>query len=221
VTNWYRVRSRLGGEAFDPLPWWRRVGQPVLATWDTRSRSVPNRDSAGALRDALGAGPNRDRTFEWAPGGASMDDVTRWLRPHLAANPRPVVRTPLPPRNGGETPVRISDASLVTSPLVQFAWLLLPGLALGWLAARRGRAVAVAALVDLAALAAIAGGVAVVISAGGSGVAKLSGVPVFFALAWLLLAAGALLAFRLARGGSTAAAVASAAWLGLALFWLV
>jgi hypothetical protein len=221
VTNWFRVKSRIDDDTPDPETSWRRVSQPVFAAWDTRSRTVPNRESAAALCDALAAGTNSDRTFESAPGGVSMDDATRWLGPRLAGTSAPRVQTPLPPANGDVRPVEIRDASALTSPIVQLAWLLLPAVALAFLAARQGRTVTAAALVALGALAAIAAGVALVVSADGEGVAKVAGTPLPFALAWLLIAAGVVLTVRLVQRRTAAAAVASAAWLGLALFWLV
>jgi hypothetical protein len=231
------------------------VAQPVFAAWGTRDTYIPVRASAAALRDALAAGPNRDRTFRsfdathagaavyrrgdpvFAPG--FLEESSRWLGTRLGATKAtPRVSTPLPPADGGPQPVDVAKASFATAPATQAIWLVLPALllALGALAARRratpqppataaaahpGRLIAAVAVADAAALAAIAAGVADALSSGGRGVAHVAGIPWLFALAFVLAAVGLLLTIGLARARIWLAVAGSAAWLGLALFWLL
>jgi dienelactone hydrolase len=157
VRKWLALRARGHADLrFNAAPTWRRVRQPVLAIWGTRDRFSPIRANAAALRDALAAGPNRDRTFRWfdathagaavyrggrpvfAPG--FLEETTRWLVSRLGgARPAPGVRTPLPPANGGPEPAGRTKASFATAPATQVAWMLVPALLLLGSAAARGR----------------------------------------------------------------------------------
>jgi dienelactone hydrolase/lysophospholipase L1-like esterase len=164
VHTWLALRARTDADLrFHAVPVWRRVMQPVLAIWGTRDRFSPIRANAAALRDALTAGPNRDRTFRWfdathagaaayrngrpvfAPG--FLEDTTRWLTSRLGATkPTPAVRTPLPPANGGPQPVGVTNASFAAAPVPQAIWLVMPALMLlAWSFAARRRAAAAAA----------------------------------------------------------------------------
>ncbi|MEA2493824.1 MAG: uncharacterized protein QOJ29_1735, partial [Thermoleophilaceae bacterium] len=223
VTNWLRLRAR--GDQADPARAWRQVAQPVLAIWGTEDDQVPIRASAEALRGALEAAPNKDRTFRWfvtghagtAPG--LLEETARWLGLHLGAKrARPLVRASLPPTNGRPDPVDVTNASALYSAPIQIAWLLLPALLLGF--AARTRVAIAPAIAALACTAAIAGGIAMALHSDGR-IATVVGTPWPFALAFAF--AGALAAVTIAYVGRRAfvPAVASAVWLALALFWLL
>ena len=242
VSRYYSVASDAGSGdlGFDPAPFWRRVGQPVLAVWSGADPVVPAHDSAAALRDALAGGRvNRTREFRVFPGATHSLGVAAeggrpgsapgfkeltatWLRDHLGRPATaPLVSTPLPPAaEVSASPVQ--DASLLERWPVQLAWLLLP--AVGFLLTRRARwPVLAAAGIDLLALAAIALAVAAIVDDGGKGVTAAAGVPVLVLVAWLLTLGGVGVTAVLARSGrlSRPALAASGAWLLLAAFWLV
>jgi dienelactone hydrolase len=268
VSTYYSVASEVDDDLdFQPSPLWRRVSQPVLAVWGGEDRSVPARASAAALASALERGSNEDRAFHSFPGAAhnlgvaseggrlgtaaGFDKLSAdWLRAHLGTKrPPPTVSTPLPP--GDPTPVRdVAQASLLDSPPVQIAWLLLPALGLGLVALRawrRHRAAgadedderpparawwwpaAVVAL-DLLALLALAYAVSDIISVGGEGVSAVAGTPVAVLVAWVLTAGAAAatvaFAWRARRNSSVSAlpvkglCAVSATWVLLASYWL-
>ncbi len=182
-----------------------------------------------------------------APGFKEL--AASWMRDHLAPGRRaarsaqsaePLVSTPLPPDSGPRV-MAVQRASLLERWPVQLAWLVLPALALLLVALRAWRRrrklgpddgpawwwLAGVAALDLLALGALAVAVVSIVADGGEGVAAVAGVPTVLVVAWLLTAAGiaatALLARRAPSLRSPAAgvALASSAWLLLALYWLL
>jgi lysophospholipase L1-like esterase len=147
VSTWLRTRSR--GDDL-PASSWQAVRRPVLAIWRTRDRQMPIRASADALKQALVAAGNHDRTFRWfegrggyAPG--QLEETARWLGLHLGAKRAlPVIHDELPPANPGPEMADVANASALYAPPVQFVWLLAPALMLGLAASRMRRASAVA-----------------------------------------------------------------------------
>jgi hypothetical protein len=198
---------------------------------------VPIQASAEQLRDALADGSNRDRSFRWfaaTHGGAVayrdkqpvfapglLEESGRWLGLHLGAKRAvAVVRTPLPPSNGGPEPADVTNASALLTPPVQVLWLLAPAVLLGIALTRGMRPVGIAAS-GLGALAAIAFGVARALDTGGRGLASVAGLPWPFALAFVLAGICIGLSARLALRRQWLPAAAGGLWAGLALFWLL
>jgi lysophospholipase L1-like esterase len=226
VTTWLRTRGR--GHA-RPASDWQAVRKPVLAIWRTRDVQMPIRPSADALKQALVAAGNHDRTFRWfegfggyAPG--QLEETARWLGLHLGAKrARPVIHDELPPANPGPEVADVANASALYSPPVQALWLLAPALTLG-LAALRMRASARLAIAALAAgiacAACIGAGVAMALHAD-EAIEQLGGTPWPFALAFACAAALAVIAGIAARRRAWLVVAGTGLWLALALFWLV
>jgi hypothetical protein len=238
VTTWLRMRSR--GDA-SPGSEWQSVRKPVLAIWRTGDTSIPIRANADALKRALVAGADRDRTFRWFEGGAGyapgqLEEAARWLGLRLGGKrARPVIQDELPPANAGPGVADVANASVLYAPPVQALWLLIPALMLGLAALRMHRASAPApasappasAHIAFAALAAgvacaacIAAGVAIALHADDA-VRELGGTPWPFALALACAAALAVIAGVAARRRAWLVVAGSGLWLALALFWLV
>jgi uncharacterized protein len=184
-----------------------------------------------------------------APGFKELS--ADWFSDHLGfRKPKPVVSTPLPPPDAVPVRAVASPSALERWP-VQLAWLLLPALALAVVTLRELRrrrrgaagelqsggrtwwwAGGVVAL-DLLTLGALAYAVAHIVETGGAGVSAVAGMPLPIAVTWVLagvsIAATVLLARQAlaARGGggprgpAAAVSLASAAWLLLAIYWLV
>lgn len=251
VTKWLRLRARTDAELrADPAADWSRVSSPLLAIWGTRDDRMPIRTSAAGLQRALERSGNRDRTFRafnathggavvyrggapvYAPG--LLEETARWLGLHLGEKrAQPVIHTPLPPPNPGPKAADAANASALYTAPVQALWLLAPALMLAFAAARtRGAAAAArrpratrtpligAAIAGIACFACIAGGVAIALQARGP-ITELAGIPWPFALAFAFAAALAVAAGALARRHAWLAVAACAAWLALAVFWLV
>ena len=247
ISTYYRLAASVGHRftrraadlGFDPAPWWRKVRQPVLAVWGTDDAVVPIRASALALKQALEAGVNHDRTFRSFTGAdhsiavasrdgeplfarGFLDLSVRWLRSRLRPSMPPHVDAVLPPGNGGQSLIDGRAAGLA-APAVQAAWLLLP-LALVGLAFARGherRRLGCAVACALVALAAVGAGVAVAVMRDGTRVNHIAGLPALFALAFALTAAAAVMTVSLARRREWPAVVGLGAWIGFALFWLL
>lgn len=96
--NWFPQLAR-----FDPLPYWRQVGQPVLIAYgaDDEFENVPVARSVGLLEDAFAASGHTDHTIRVYPGvghglwrredgrtpvfdGAFLDDLEDWVRRRVA-----------------------------------------------------------------------------------------------------------------------------------------
>jgi dienelactone hydrolase len=256
VSRYFAVASDLSEDLrFEPGPWWRRVAQPVLAVWGSADRIVPVHDSATALARALDdGGTNHDRTFRVFGGASHVLGVdaegnrpgsapgfkelsAAWLRDHLGGRPAPLISTPIP-----------AEADLAAEPVqrvsflerwpVQFAWLLLPALALlaiGLRMWRRRDSVpagqwwwlgGVVAL-DLLVLAALAFAVATIIDADGQGVEAVAGVPIVVLVTWLFALAGVVATgltarrIRRARAPGMGVVLAGSGWLLLVFYWLM
>jgi lysophospholipase L1-like esterase len=238
VSTWLRTRSR--GDDL-PASSWQAVRRPVLAIWRTRDPQMPIRASADALKQALVAAGNHDRTFRWFEGHGSyapgqLEETARWLGLHLGAKrARPVIHDELPPPNPGPEVADVANASALYAPPVQLLWLLAPALMLGLTALRMRRASGVAgsapspasARLAIAALAAgiacaacIAAGVAMALHAD-EAVEQVGGTPWPFALAFACAAALAVIAGIAARRRAWLVVAGTGLWLALALFWLV
>ena len=232
VTKWLELR----GDDEDPSTAWRSVKEPVLAIWGTRDDRIPIRASAAAIRDALAAGANKDRTFRWfdaSHGGAvtykngepvyapgMLEEISRWVGLRLGAKRAAAeVKTPLPPANGGPEPVVAEKSALLSLPL-QLLWLLAPVALFGIALARGTQSVAVL-VTGLGALVSIAYGVSRVLGSDGTAPPQVAGTPWPFALAFVLAGACALLSIRVALKRQWLLAAAGGLWTALALFWLV
>jgi drug/metabolite transporter (DMT)-like permease len=164
-----------------------------------------------------------------------MELSADWLRSHLGAGgqAKPQIATPLPPPD--RTAVGdVQDASVLDSWPLQLAWLILPALALVAIGVLRRREVpdgrtwgwlAGVVALDLLALAALAYAVASIVGADGRDIAAVAGVPVVVLFTWALTivatAATVLLKRRRTGRAVNAVCLASAAWVLLALYWLV
>ena len=81
--------------AFDPLPVWRQVRQPILALWGGQDERVPPRGSAWLLRQILATHPDStlailpDADHDLLPGGlpasAVSDEAVRMVERWIAA----------------------------------------------------------------------------------------------------------------------------------------
>jgi hypothetical protein len=225
VATWFALRAGAGDDAAAPASAWRHVRQPVLAVWQARDSPVPARPASAAIARALSRSGNRDRTFVAAKNThAARALIARWLGAHLTAAPVPVVATKLVLPADGPAPADVTQASVLVSPPVQLAWLLVP-VALLAFALVRGlaplRLSLPAAAIALASLGAIAGGIAVALADDGHDVAEVAGIPLLFALARLLAIAAAGAALALARRRAWLPAASVALWTALALFWLL
>ena len=253
VSSAWRLTADDDDRSFDPAPHWRGVTQPVLALWDRGGGGLPSRANAEALLAALEAGRNEDRTFAVVEPGEAGALTSSWLRDRLARRPaRAVTDTPLPPPAAVE-PVAVERTGALAGVPVQAAWLGLPLLMLlAGAVAGRGRATApgpaepddpsaapgpaeprasrrlavAVVLLDVLALAAIAGAVVSIIAADGHDVAAFAGMPAAIAGAIAITAGAAIativLAARRPRAPlQRAVLAASAVWLGLALYWLI
>jgi hypothetical protein len=224
VGAWLRMRARTDARSTsDPATTWRRVPQPVLAIWGTRDDTMPIRASAGALKRALAAAPNGDRTFRWfdashaasAPG--LLEETARWLGLRLGEKrTKPVVRDALPPANRGTSAASVANASAVYGPPIQALWFLAPLVLLGVAARRTRRMAAIAIATGIGCAACVAGGIVLVLNADGDSVSAWPLVLAFVFAAGLLVCSG----FAASRR-AWLVTIACDVWLALALFWLV
>lgn len=212
VTTMYRLAadSHRGDLTADPADSWRRVRQPTLVIWGGRDRTLPARDSAIAVRDAL----DGRAAFLVDPDAGHRVEATSQAAQFLE-DPKPGA-TPLPPPSATKVNEVTGGTGAAKLP-VQLAWLLLPLVLILVAAVRRepGKrwtiAPAAAALLVLgAALAAIQDG----------NTSTLAGVPTGLLVAAALAAVGAVQTGRAIRTAPLTA-TASALWLALAAYWLL
>jgi uncharacterized protein len=219
-----RLRARTDEHStVDPAAAWRRVRQPVLAIWGTHDDTMPIRASADALKRALAAGSNHDRTFRWfdashaasAPG--LLEETARWLGLRLGEKrTKLVVRDALPPANRGPSAASVANASAVYGPPIQALWFLAPLVLLGVAARRTRRMAAIAIATGIGCAACVAGGIVLVLNADGDSVSAWPLVLAFVFAAGLLVCSG----FAASRR-AWLVTIACDVWLALALFWLV
>ena len=126
----------------------------------------------------------------------------------------------------------VADVSVLEHWPVQLAWLVLPLIAvvvLLWRARRSDQRWWLAAAVglDVLALATLAFAVATIVEDDGTGVEAVAGVPLVLLVAWLVTLAGIVVTglvarrVRRARAPGFGITLAGAAWLLLALYWLI
>ena len=257
ATTYYAIQAGSDSDdlGFDPAPDWRKVAQPVLAMWGGADRVMPARSNARALAVALAGGVNKDRTFRTLEGATHelgvdttgnalgtapgfLEGAVPWLQNHLT-NPKPPARvdTPLPAPD--PPPAKRVEASALDHWPVQFAWLLLPALALLPLLARgvwhhfknpdaelrlRQRWLpALTLTLDVVALFAVAYAVADLVSDRGRDVSTSGGLPTTVLGAWVVtgLAAIATVALAWRSWRRPTIPIVSLVWLLLAAYWLV
>ena len=212
VTTMYRLAadSHEGDLTADPAAAWRQVRQPTLVLWGGRDRTLPARESAMAVRDALD-GRARFVVDPDAGHGVEANEAAAAFLEDPKPGPTPV------PAASATEPREITDGSALAKLPVQLAWLLLP-IVLILVAAVRKDLRKPWTLVPTAAALVVLGASLAAIENGNH--SKLAGVPAGLLVAGLLATVGAVLTGRAIRTAPLTA-TASALWLALAAYWLL
>jgi uncharacterized protein len=244
MSSW--LPRRLLDVTFDPTETWTRVGQPVLALFGAADHLVPIRASQRAIRAALAAGANRDRTFRTYAGAAHdlhvsvragqpvyadgyFDDLARWLRPRLAGSARSRVDASVTAGHDIIRPQRV-EAGWTDSIAAQSALLLTPLLLMSVALARRmsaGRTACLAAALGFAAVTLTALGTASIVSVDGRGVDVVLGYPLILlpaaaatTVGWATVLVACVRRWR-GRSSSVAPVAVAIPWLLWAAIWLL